>query len=51
MSERMRLIPETVENWLPQERLPRTALKVVIVGVYLKLVLLPFFLLAVLLTR
>jgi hypothetical protein len=51
MSERMRLFPQTVENWLPQERLPRIALKVVIVGVYLKLVLLPIFVLAVLLSR
>jgi hypothetical protein len=47
----MRLIPQTVEDWLPEERVPRLALKVVIVGVYAKLTLTPFLLLILFLDR
>ncbi len=43
----MRLIPEAVENALPEERAPRLALKVLLFALYLKLLLLPFVLLAV----
>jgi hypothetical protein len=47
----MRLIPESVEAWLPEERVARRALKVVILGVYAQVILLPFLLLALLLER
>ena len=34
----MRLIPASIEKWLPEDRVPRVALKIVIVGVYLHVI-------------
>lgn len=31
----MRLFPASIETWLPEDRVQRIALKIVIVGVYL----------------